>query len=118
MDVGNISLNDDVLPEDDYELADGTVVRNLQDLAGALKKMSKDDFSLHVTKNRNDFAEWIFEAYNDERLTQKLFGAKDKEKMIKILRTAIKENSKISKIDEKHSKKEVLGNLKKLNNGM
>lgn len=111
MGIGSVGLYDSVLSEDYLELTNGLVVKNLQELIDALKKMNNDNFALHVTKNRNDFAEWILEAYNDERLTQKLLGTKEKNKTIKILENVLKENSKIRKIENPKSKKDVLKNI-------
>jgi hypothetical protein len=114
MGIGDMSLAEDVLPEDYLELTDGTIVKNLRDLSDSLKKMKKDDFSLHVTKNRNDFAEWILESYNDEKLTQKLLRVRDKNKIIKILDSVLKDAKEISFIESPRSKKQALKSLEKV----
>ena len=111
MGIGGIELNEDVLLEDYFELASGIEIKNLRELANAIKSMKKNDFDLHVTKSRNDFAEWVMEVYFDDKLTEKLLRCRDKEKMAKILKDAIKNDEKILKISAPKSKKQVLKKL-------
>ena len=96
------------------ELSNGVLVKNLKDLAVALKKMKNDTFRLHVTKSTNDFAEWVLEGYNDEKLAKKILKTTDRTKIIKILDSAIKKikpEKKDMKIHEPQSKKNALKRL-------
>ncbi|MCK4997488.1 hypothetical protein KAS08_04235 [Candidatus Pacearchaeota archaeon] len=120
MAIGGIGLFEDVMPEDYLELSNGVIVKNLSELVDALGKMDKNDFELHVTKSRNDFAEWILEAYNDEKLTRKLLGAIDKEKNLRILKDVVKntESKKVNRINMPKNKKSILKNLEGIDGGM
>ena len=90
MELERTSILEDVLPEDYLELSTGKVVKNLRELVVMLEGLSEEDFSLHVYGDQNDFAEWIMEAYWDEKLTGKVLGVRDKGKMVKILKKALK----------------------------
>ena len=114
MGIGSVSLDENVLPEDYLELSKGNVVRNLKELVDALKKMKTEVFRLHVTRSTNDFAEWILEGYNDERLAKKILKTTDKSKIIRLLESAIrniKPEKKDMKIHEPVSKKSALRKL-------
>lgn len=47
---------------------DGRVLSNLVDLKEALASMSNDVFAYHVSKERNDFADWIEHVLEDAEL--------------------------------------------------
>lgn len=44
---------------------DGLILENLITLRQALKSMSEDEFNFHVTKDRNDFADWVEQVLED-----------------------------------------------------
>lgn len=44
---------------------DGLILENLITLRQALKAMSEDEFNFHVTKDRNDFADWVEQVLGD-----------------------------------------------------
>lgn len=114
MGIGSVNLSENVLPEDYLELSKGNVVKNLKELVVALRKMTMEIFKLHVTRSTNDFAEWILEGYNDEKLAKKVLKTTDKSKIIKILESAIKNikpEKKDMKIHEPASKKSALRKL-------
>ena len=115
--IGGIELFEDVLPEDYLELSNSIVIKNLKELYSSLRNMKKSDFELHVTKSRNDFAEWTLETYNDEKLTKKLLNTTDKNRILKILSVAIKdaENRKPTTINIPKNKKSILESLEKVN---
>lgn len=115
MKIGSIDILDDVLPEDDFELADGEIVNNIIGLLNSLKKMDSHIFSLHVTKSRNDFAEWIFEAYNEEKLVKKLFKTTSKQRMILIIEKYISESRKEKNIVPPKSRKDILNKIGEVN---
>ncbi|QQR65032.1 hypothetical protein IPH92_00420 [Candidatus Kaiserbacteria bacterium] len=49
---------------------DGRVLSSLVDLKEALASMSDDVFAYHVSKGRNDFAEWIQHVLGDAELAE------------------------------------------------
>lgn len=51
-----------------FWVSDGKVLSNLVELKEALAQMSEDVFAYHVTKERNDFAEWIEHVLGDAEL--------------------------------------------------
>ena len=55
---------------------DGTILSNLLDLEAALGKMSDDVFTHHVTKDKNDFADWVLYVLNDHELSKALRRSK------------------------------------------
>lgn len=42
-----------------FWVADGTILKNLEELRDAFKEMDKKVFGHHVSKNKNDFADWV-----------------------------------------------------------
>ena len=94
MEIEHNGVLKDVLPEDLLELGDGKIVKNLRELVVMLEAMSNEDFGLHVYGEQNDFAEWILEAYWDERLTGKILGIRDRVKMISFLRKVLRKAEK------------------------
>lgn len=51
-----------------FWVTDGRVLSNLTDLRDALASMTDDVFMYHVTKERNDFANWIEYVLQDAEL--------------------------------------------------
>lgn len=47
---------------------DGRILANLVDLRDALASMTDDVFAYHVSKERNDFADWIEQVLEDAEL--------------------------------------------------
>jgi hypothetical protein len=110
MEIERIGILDDVFPEDFLELNGGIVVKNLGELVVALEKMSDEDFGMHVYGEQNDFAEWVMEAYWDDKLAGKLLSISDRRKMIKFLKDVLNkaEKGKYKKIGKISKKKDVL----------
>jgi hypothetical protein len=55
---------------------DGKIVANLVELRDALTTMATEVFEYHVTKDKNDFADWIEYVLGDAELAQRVRGAK------------------------------------------
>jgi len=53
----------------------GRVVNNLDELAAALREMSPETFSHHVTANKNDFSIWVRDVIGDVMLARQLYRA-------------------------------------------
>lgn len=89
-------LND--VPEDKkFWCSDGSVFRNISELSAAFKKMSKGAFSSHVSKDKNDFAKWIYDVIGDTKLSGSLRNVtskSDTEKKIKARIASIKKKVK------------------------
>lgn len=54
---------------------DGKIIANLVELRDILKGMDENVFAQHVTKKKNDFAEWIGSVLEDPELAQNIRGA-------------------------------------------
>ncbi len=51
---------------------DGTVISSLVELGESLENMTNEVFSYHVTKEKNDFADWVQYVIGDDSLASSL----------------------------------------------
>lgn len=73
--------------EHEFVLADGSRIKNLLELAGALDTMSHDIFEQHVNEYKNDFVNWIRDVLQETGLAERLLASNAKERhQIEILR--------------------------------
>ena len=63
-------------PEQSFWVTNGQILTNLAELRDALSTMSDDVFMHHVTKDRNDFADWIETVLQDTEIAQALRKSK------------------------------------------
>lgn len=59
-----------------FWLNDGSVLASLKELANALEKMEESVWKHHVTKDKNDFANWIEGVFQDKKLGQAIRRSK------------------------------------------
>jgi alpha-amylase len=113
-----------------FWLNDGRTISDMQELYQALKDMSSETFTHHVTDDKNDFSSWIKHVFKDEKLSQKLHSLKDKNKMALAIRSrlgVLKREKIMGKLDSlpepnkiqsiKTDKKSIINNLKTIANG-
>jgi hypothetical protein len=62
--------------EQSFWVNDGTVIANLIELSDALDAMNQEVFGYHVTKEKNDFADWIEHVLDDIELATKVRKSK------------------------------------------
>ncbi len=63
----------DDVPEDKvFWCHDGGVVKNLEELFNALRKMSGDTYHYHASRKKNDFSSWIRDVIGDAALAGEL----------------------------------------------
>lgn len=55
---------------------DGKIIANLVELRDALNSMAAEVFEYHVTRDKNDFADWIEYVLGDAELAGRVRGAK------------------------------------------
>ena len=55
---------------------DGKIITNIVELRDALSKMDEVVFVHHVTKNKNDFADWVHHVLQDAELAVSIRSAK------------------------------------------
>jgi hypothetical protein len=60
-----------------FWICDGRILRNLSELAAALKGMNPDVYRYHVNAEKNDFANWVAAIIGDEKLAKDMKKAKD-----------------------------------------
>ena len=68
---------------------DGHVLKNLSELAGAFPQMSKDAYSYHANKEKNDFSKWINDIIGDKKLANDLLSSKTKDSAVKKLNSRL-----------------------------
>lgn len=72
------------IPSDKYfRVADGTVIKYLAELPGALRNMNPEAFASHVNNEKNDFYNWVKDVFNHSTLARKIKDVKRKETMAK-----------------------------------
>jgi lipopolysaccharide export LptBFGC system permease protein LptF len=83
----------------EFILEDGRPLKNIYELLNSLTSMEPKTFKHHVTKRKNDFANWISHVLHDKKLAAEIKKAKTKEAMVK------KINNRLSKINNKEKAK-------------
>ncbi len=67
------------VPDDKvFWCCDGRVLRNLNDLATALKEIPEETYRRHVDSEKNDFSNWIRDVVGDVTLTRQMRKAKSR----------------------------------------
>ncbi len=61
-----------------FVLVNGHRVKNVKQLADKLEKIEDYVFNHHVTEDRNDFAVWLRDVFNEIDLAKEVAGAEDK----------------------------------------
>jgi len=86
----------DVSDEKSFWVNEGPVVKNLEELTAALRKMKKNVFEHHVDKTKNDFSTWVAEVIGDSALAKSIAKTKTKQTMINKLKERIAALKKIA----------------------
>ena len=73
-----------------FWINNGPILKNLEDLKNALKKISEKTFKYHVNKEKNDFANWVKNVLSDKILANKLAKIKTVKTMIKAVEEELK----------------------------
>lgn len=99
-----LKLKMKVSQEKYFWLKNGQPIRSFKELLEAMDFIDDETFRHHVTENRNDFANWVAEVLEEEKLAEKIRTKTAKEELIKILkqheRAMILKSNKQSKILE------------------
>ena len=72
-------------PKKYFWLSNGALIRNIFELADALRIMDDNIFNSHVSEQKNDFAKWVKNSLNNDNLAQKLSKTTSKREMIESL---------------------------------
>jgi hypothetical protein len=68
-----------------FVLCNGKPVKNVKELADIMEEIEDHVFNHHVTVDKNDFATWVKDIFQDAELAQKMAGANDKKHMQLVL---------------------------------
>lgn len=68
-----------------FWLCSGQSLTSLQDLQKELRSMNAEVFSHHVSQDKNDFARWIEDVFQNKTLAQKIAKASSASQMAEIL---------------------------------
>lgn len=80
----------DVLPENNFWVCDGSILKNLDELLKFLKATNNDVYAYHVNQEKNDFSNWMKDVIGDIKLAGDISKAKNKREAIKILGERVK----------------------------
>ncbi|HIH31456.1 TPA: hypothetical protein HA235_02000 [Candidatus Woesearchaeota archaeon] len=72
-------------PEKYFVLCNGEKIKSLNELASTLETMSDDVFFYHVTNDRNDFANWINDVFQDFDLAESVRKTKNRFEIVAAL---------------------------------
>lgn len=81
-----------------FVLKDGTRLKNLYDLIDALANMHEDIYNHHVNEQKNDFANWIEDIFEDKNLAKEIKQINNQvETKIALMKKIIKELREMAK---------------------
>jgi hypothetical protein len=66
-----------------FVLSDGRKIKNVKELAEEMGKMEDAVFFHHVTDERNDFAQWIKDVFDETELAEQISHIKNKHELQK-----------------------------------
>ncbi len=75
----------DVMAEMKFRSNDGSELKNLEELASALREMPEGTYSHHVTEANNDFSNWIRDCIGDSTLAKNLAKTTDRAQACKMV---------------------------------
>lgn len=73
-----------------FWVTNGQVLQNLQQLADAFKSMSKAVYTYHVSKDHNDFADWVAAVLKDDDCAAALRGVRSPSGSYKVMQTHLR----------------------------
>jgi len=78
-------LEKKALTENYFNLSDGRVIRSIGELRELLKGMSDSLFEYHVSKFKNDFADWVLYVFKEPKLAELMRTASSRKDLLKVL---------------------------------
>jgi uncharacterized protein YeeX (DUF496 family) len=85
----------DAHPSHHFKIHMGATVKNLEELADVLEVMDEATFKHHVTKEKNDFHNWVRDIITDVELSKKLLNTKKRKIAAEHVRKRVEELMKI-----------------------
>ena len=68
---------------------DGCYFHSLEELRAALENMSEELFSHHVTKEKNDFTNWVRDVIKDETLAKQISKANSPSQAARVVKNRV-----------------------------
>jgi|SRR3989344_8332513 len=90
-----IKILSDVNQNSCFWIHNGSIVRNLYELIHNLESINDETFNYHVDKTKNDFANWIRDIIQDDKLSKDLNKAASRKAALKLVSKRISELEKI-----------------------
>ncbi len=84
----------DVPPQHAFWLAGGKAIKNVRELAKALKIMNAETFNHHVNAAKNDFANWVEHCVKDRQLATLMRTTREQGRTTSIIERRIQELTK------------------------
>lgn len=80
--------------KDNMNFNNGVSIASLQELSDVMPNITGPTFRHHVSKDKNDIADWVRDKVGDSELSEKLRGCKSTEEFVKVLEDDKKANNK------------------------
>jgi hypothetical protein len=77
-----IDIRREVAEENCFWVLNGPSLKSLSDLCEELPRMNDEQFDHHTKRDGNDFAKWIAEVFQEEKLAKKVARLKTRESII------------------------------------
>ena len=74
--IKNSKVNLQISPEKYFVFCDGRIAKDHKELANILELANDDVFSYHANNDRNDFANWTKDVFNNPELADEIKNAK------------------------------------------
>ena len=82
-----------------FMVVDGSSLKSVSELLDKIEEISEDVFNYHVTDERNDFANWVRDVFDEKELAERLFESKTREQAhIALLKHFLKKLKEASKV--------------------
>jgi len=75
----------DLSPDKYFVLCNGQTIKDYKELAALLETVGDDIYYYHVTNERNDFANWINDVFEEQELAEKIRHSGSRHEMMAIL---------------------------------
>ncbi len=86
---------------------DGEVLKDMGDLLKFLERADDGTFSHHFNEEKNDFANWTDDTLQDHQLANKMYAAKTRDEMYKIVKDRVEKS-----LRQPSKKKSIINEIK------
>ena len=77
-------------PNQYFHTKNGDVIRSLDEFISVLQILDNTTFNYHVNANKNDFATWVRDVFNENEMASLIQNIQSKQEMIDILEQQMK----------------------------